>query len=117
MTFKDLFSCAKILGLLLILISIGSCAIVVTDNRQFSTYAFFEPSLKEETLEVRCRPFVHQQRLNHNRPKPPKVDPSTLSEDEFDEILMSYAEAMTRYVDDEEKYLNEDIVRHRETCK
>lgn len=54
--------------------------------------------------------------MGHNRPTLPKVDIRKLTQDERADLLLSYTEKLKAYLDNEERFLAEDIVRHRETC-
>lgn len=55
-------------------------------------------------------------RIGHHRPTLPKVDIRKLTQDERTDLLLSYTEKLKTYLDNEERYLAEDIVKHRETC-
>lgn len=54
--------------------------------------------------------------MGHNRPTLPKVDIRKLTQDERADLLLSYTEKLKAYLDNEERFLAEDIVKHRETC-
>jgi hypothetical protein len=113
MTFRELTTASKVALFALLTVSLGSCSIIqYTDNRSFS-YALSFPEEKPQ----RCIAFKRTPHLGHSRPQFPTADPSKLSHEEFDEVIMTYMEKLKKYVDLEEKYLAEDMARHMETCK
>jgi len=63
-----------------------------------------------------CTEFSRMVRIGHHRPTLPKVDIRKLTQDERTDLLLSYTEKLKTYLDNEERFLAEDIARHRETC-
>lgn len=113
MTFRDMTAAAKVLAMVLVLISLGSCAIIqYTDNRSFKY------TLEMATDNTPCGLFVRTPHLGHAEPLPPKVSAEALSDPgEMAELALSHAENLKKYIVDEQRYLAEDIARHMETCK
>ena len=113
MTFRDMTASAKVLATVLVLISLGSCAIIqYTDNRSFNY------SLEIESGKQRCGAFTRKPHIGHSEPLPPKISAEALSDpEEMTELALSHAENLKKYIVDEQRYLAEDIARHMETCK
>lgn len=113
MKITGIFSGSRTLGLFWLAVSLGSCTIV--QNIDTSSNNFY--SVIGSSQRNVCTEFKRQPRIGHAKPKLPKVDLSKLSQDEINDILITYAERMKQYVIDDEKYLDEDILRHRASCQ
>lgn len=113
MTFRDMTAAAKVLAMVLVLISLGSCAIIqYTDNRSFNY------SLEIESGKQRCGAFTRKPHLGHSEPLPPKINADDLTDPEkMAELALTHAENLKKYIVDEQRYLAEDVARHLETCK
>lgn len=113
MTFRELTTVAKLAAFGLVIVSLGSCAIIqYTDNRSFR----YELTFPEDKAP-QCSAFKRTPHIGHSRPQFPTADPSKLTHEEFDEVIMTYMEKLKKYVDLEERYMAEDLARHMETCK
>jgi hypothetical protein len=112
MTFRDMTAAAKVTAVVLVLVSLGSCAIVqYTDQRTF-TY-----SLEMAMDKKRCALFVRTFHVGHTEPVPPRVDTSSLNDTEVvAELALTHAENLKTYIDNERRYLAEDMRRHADTC-
>lgn len=88
-------------------ISLGSCMSMTTVNQQ---YVYTDYS------DNGCGPFKRTVRLGHNKPHPPAIDPTRLSHAELEGIIFDYTEQLKNYLDKEERFLTEDIVRHNSAC-
>lgn len=113
MTFKDMTAAAKVWATVMVLVSLGSCAIIqYTDNRSFNY------SLEIESGKQRCSTFTRVVRIGHTEPVLPRVDPANLSDpEEIADLALTHAEKLKVYIDNERRYLAEDMARHLETCK
>lgn len=115
MTLRDLVATAKVLATVLVLVSLGSCGIVqFVDNRTFN-YTF---SLERESGKKHCAVFERKAHIGHYEPLPPALDDSLLNNPEaLTELALAHAEKLKTYLDNERRYLAEDVRRHLETCK
>ncbi|QTH80276.1 hypothetical protein PA10_00076 [Pseudomonas phage pPa_SNUABM_DT01] len=105
------FDGSKVFYLFWIVVSLGSCTYIQTnDNRVFTL------SLQPDQTESGCGEFKRSIHLDHKRPIFPKVDIASLSPDEINDLLMSHTEKLIRYLDNEERFLLEDIIRHNQKC-
>jgi len=73
-------------------------------------------TLQEPTQKNICAPFKRTIHIGHVRPMFPKVNMDALSNDEVTDLLLSYAERLKTYLDNDERYLVEDLTRHQSTC-
>ena len=95
-------------------IALGSCSTTYYVNNSSN---IFIAELIDAATEGHCQEFTRTLHIGHQRPVFPKVDVSKLSNDERTELLLSFTERLKAYLDNEERYLAADILRHRETCK
>ena len=96
-----------------IAISLGSCSLThIVDNSAI----IYTNTLSTGGEVTRCTEFSRTVRIGHHRPALPKVDIRNLTYDERTDLLLSYTEKLKTYLDNEERFLAEDIARHRETC-
>ena len=114
MTLKDLVATAKVLATVLVLVSLGSCGIVqFVDNRTFN-YSF---SLEQVVSKKRCAVFERKAHIGHNEPLPPALDEALLSNpDALTELALAHAEKLKTYLDNDRRYLADDIRRQLESC-
>lgn len=93
-------------------VSLGSCTFVQAIDNRSNNYLSME--IPQEISG--CGEFSRQPRIGHHRPDFPKVDISRLRPDEVADVLLTYTEKLKRYVDNEEIFLNEDILHHNQKC-
>lgn len=118
MKLRTFISSSRVLVLFWTCVFLGSCTVI--QNYDSSEHNFFsiqsgstDGLVKEEE---HCGAFTRQIRVNHIRPVFPTVDVTKLTPEEVNDILLTYTEQLKKYVVNEEKYLNEDILRHRQNC-
>lgn len=112
MNLRELTSGAKIATLLWIAVSLGSCAIIQNYDNRVMAFSISYPTAKK-----RCEMFVRTEHLGHHEPLAPDVNPDKMSEEAFTDVVLTHAEKLKEYVDNEKRYLAQDIARHMETCK
>lgn len=114
MTLRDLVATAKVLATVLVLVSLGSCGIVqFVDNRTFN-YAF---SLEQATSKKHCAVFERKVHIGHYEPLPPDLDEAVLNNpDALTELALAHAEKLKTYLDNDRRYLADDIRRQKESC-
>jgi len=113
MNLYNFFSGSRVFLMFWIAISLGSCSLThIVDNSAI----YYTNTLSTDSETVTCKEFTRMVRIGHHRPTLPKVDIRKLSQDERADLLLSYMEKLKTYLDNEERYLAEDIVKHRETC-
>lgn len=96
-----------------IAIFLGSCSVThIVDNSAI----IYTNTLSTDGEVTRCGEFSRTVHIGHNRPKLPRVDIRRLTQDERTDLLLSHMEKLKTYLDNEERFLAEDITRHRETC-
>lgn len=118
MNARELSTVMKFLALTLVLVSLGSCAIVQYNLSQPLTTFNYSLEVDKEIGTRRCAEFKRTVRMGHVEPKPlTNIDPRKLSEEEFSEIVLSYAEKLQDYAIKEKKYLDEDMARHQASCQ
>lgn len=106
----------KTLGMLGLAVCLGSCTTQkFTDN---SVHINYQLSITDDDGQLTCKAFTRSNHLGHHKPSLPKnVNPDHLTKDDMNDILMTYAEEIQKYLEHEEKFLAEDIAKHMETCK
>lgn len=112
MTFHDLTTSVKINVGIMVLIMLGSCTVIQYDNRR----TIIQYPLNPTADKTRCDHFKRTVRLNHNEPIPPQLIADDIGPEEFADMALTYVELLKKYVDDEKRYLAEDIKRHEDTC-
>lgn len=108
-----IFSGMRSTGLFWLAISLGSCTLV--QNFDSSSRTFY--TLGEQTTTPECVEFKRPVRFGHSKPKFPKVDLSKLSQEEVNDVLLTYAERLKNYITNEDKYLSEDILYYNLSCR
>ncbi|MOA02449.1 hypothetical protein D3C78_1219010 [compost metagenome] len=73
--------------------------------------------LSESVDLDQCREFKRTTHLSHKRPQFPRVDISALTPEEINDVLLAHTEKLKEYLDNEEKFLLEDIARHKQKCE
>lgn len=115
------FRGTRIASIFWLAVSLGSCAYVETVNHTTATNITYtlSPVLAEAAplAHQHCPAFQRAPRLGHVRPHAPKIDISRLDDAMRTEVLLSYAERLKQYIDDEERFLQEDILQHRQNCQ
>ncbi len=114
MTLKDLAATAKVLATVLVLVSLGSCGYVqFVDNRTYS-YSF---TLEQVVTKKHCGAFERKIHIGHNEPLPPALDDALLNNpDALTELALAHAEKLKTYIDNDRRYLADDIRRQLDSC-
>ncbi len=111
------FRGTRVASMFWLVVSLGSCAYVGTVN-QYTSVDLTVTELPSLTVkDAQCDVFERQPRLGHLRPTPPKVDLRLISPEQAASVILSYAEDLKRYLDDEERFIREDILRHNQKCQ
>lgn len=113
MNIKEAFAASKVFHLLWIFAFLGSCTYIQTTDNRTLIYGL---ELTEGAAPADCTSFKRMVRLNHTRPRLPKVDIGRLNQDEVTELLLEHTEKVKEYLDNEEKFLQEDIRRYNLKC-
>lgn len=115
------FRGTRVASIFWLAVSLGSCAYVETVNHTTATNITYTltPLMAEphSMPHQHCPAFQRSPRLGHVRPVPPKIDISKLDDAMRTEVLLSYAERLKQYIDDEERFLQEDMLHHSQNCK
>lgn len=120
MKINDILSGSRVLGLFWTCVFLGSCTVVQNYDSGVNNFFTIQGSIPEKFGEIKgehCGEFRRQIRIDHVRPMLPSVDITKLTPEEVNDVLLTYTEQLKKYVINEEKYLNEDVLRHRETCQ
>lgn len=113
MNLHNFFSGSRIFLMFWIAVSLGSCSLThIVDNSAI----IYTNTLSTSGETTQCSEFSRTVRIGHHRPTLPKVDIRKLTQDERADLLLSHMEKLKTYLDNEERFLAEDIVKHRETC-
>jgi hypothetical protein len=113
MKVTDIFSGGRIFGAFWISVSLGSCSIIQhIDN---STSSFFVLGAQQESST--CEEFVRTPRLGHAKPQFPKINLHNLSPSEVNDVLLTYAEKLKSYMYQEDRFIEEDILRYNSKCQ
>lgn len=113
MNIKEAFAASKVFHLLWIFAFLGSCTYIKTTDNRTLIYGL---ELTEGAAPADCTSFKRMVRLNHTRPRLPRVDIGRLNQDEVTELLLEHTEKVKEYLDNEEKFLQEDIRRYNLKC-
>ena len=118
MLIPKLFRGTRAASMFWLAVSLGSCAYVGSVNNQYTSITYTATELPSLTLnDPHCSVFERSPRLGHVRPTPPKVDLQHTSSEQAASIILSYAEDLKKYLDDEERFIREDILRHNQKCR
>lgn len=111
MEFRDITAAAKILACTLVFVSLGSCAVVQISDNRINMYSF-----ELSTGKKHCSAFVRQAHVGHSKPVAPSINPDKLDPEELAEVALTHAEKLEKYIEDENRFMAEDVVRHISTC-
>lgn len=113
MMIADVVKGSKIFHLCWIFVFLGSCTVIQTTDNRTMLFSF---ELADDEAKPACGEFKRTVYLQHTRPAFPKVDITKLTPDEINDVLLAHTEKVKQYIDHEEQYLREDIVRHNAKC-
>lgn len=103
---------SKVFYLFWVAIALGSCTYIQTNHYRTTNFSYGF----EERKNPECSEFKRTIRLDHKRPPFPRVDIRQLTSEEVSEILLTHTEALTKYLNNEERFLLEDIARYNSRC-
>ena len=115
MTISNFLSGSRIVLAFWLLVSLGSCSVAHYVDNSSTIYMPALTATSDED-EDHCGEFKRTVRIDHHRPMFPKVDVTKLTLEERVSLLLAYTERLKKYLEAEEQYLNEDMLRHRSTC-
>ncbi len=113
MTISHFLRGSRFFGLTWMAIALGSCSII---QYNFQSNQFAMGTVFDAVND--CHVFQRSVHLGHYKPKLPshEILPN-LPPEMINDLLMTHAEALQRYIENEERYLGEDIERHRQRCQ
>lgn len=112
MNLREMTLGVKFAAIFWVMLPLGSCAIIQNYDNRVMSFAISYPAEK-----AHCEMFVRTKHLGHSEPAPPDINPATMSDEEFTDAVMTHAEKLKAYLDNDKRYLAEDIARHLETCQ
>lgn len=107
---KDFLKVSWVFPVFWVLVALGSCSV-----SHYSNYTV-EVHPSGGQTSIACQEFRRDIRIGHQRPTFPKVDVRRLTADERTDLLLSHMERTKKYMDDEERFLKEDMIRHQIQC-
>ncbi|MNP88972.1 hypothetical protein D3C85_13660 [compost metagenome] len=113
MTISKFYSSSRIVFVFWLLVSLGSCSITHYVNNSSFIYS---PVFDIAAMTGTCTEFKRTVHLGHKHPVFPTVDVRRLTEEERIDLLLTYTERLRTYLRNDERYMAEDMARHKGTC-